>query len=481
MSLRPTYSFDDILITPRHSYIKSRSDIHLYTKLTDTISLKIPIISSPMDTVTEDAMAISMSMAGGLGIIHRFQSIESQVKMVNRVKRHLSYVIENPYTIKQTAKYTELVELCKSKQVSGIIVIDDESKFVGIVSKRDMDLYKLTTTTNTTTDTTQVKNIMTPKEKVQYVSEYNYDKIVEIYREHKVEKIPIINSNNELCGLVVFKNLMYFHNNKNIFSLDKNGKLLVGAAIGITGDFLERATKLIDAGVDILCVDVANGHNQVTLDTVRLLKEKFPNVPIMAGNVCTPEGYENLCLAGADCIRVGIGNGSICSTRLETGIGVCQFTALMDCAAMAKKYNVPMISDGGHCGKTGNKFKALAVGASCMILGKSLAGTTESPGKVMYKGGRRFKYYRGMASAMANLSKQERTGNLNVNTNFHVEGVEGEIEYKGSVQEQIVRICNGIRSGMSYLGVSSIESLHKTDIVFTKMTSSGVKETSTRI
>jgi IMP dehydrogenase len=274
---------------------------------------------------------------------------------------------------------------------------------------------------------------------------------------------------------------MYFNNNKHIASLDKNGQLLVGAAIGITGDYLQRATELVAAGVDILGVDVANGHNESTLTVIKKLKQMFPSVPIMAGNVCTAEGYESLCLAGADCIRVGIGNGSICSTRLETGIGICQFTALMDCSEMAKKYNVPMISDGGHCGKTGNKFKALAVGSSCMILGKSLAGTTESPGRVLYKGGKRYKYYRGMASAMANLSKQERTSTNSDTTNFHVEGVEGEVEYKGSVVDEIKRICNGIKSGMSYLGVDSISTLHKIDIVFTKMTSSGLKETSTRI
>lgn len=214
-------------------------------------------------------------------------------------------------------------------------------------------------------------------------------------------------------------------------------------------------------------------------DAIQTLKLTYPNIPVIAGNVCTPDGYEFLCKAGADCIRIGIGNGSICSTRLETGIGMCQFSAILECSHIAKKYNVPMLSDGGHTGKVGNKFKALAAGASCVHLGRSLAGTDESPGRVIFKKGRRFKYYRGMASTFANLSKQEKLGITS--GDFHVEGVEGEIEYKGSVKDELKRICNGIRSGMSYLGYTSISDLHSSPVRFTRISSSGLNETLTRI
>lgn len=474
MNIQTSLSFDDILICPRFSNVKSRKDISLKTLLSDKITLNIPIISSPMDTVTEDNMAIAMALSGGLGVVHRFQSIEAQAEMVKKVKRHLSYMIEQPYTIHANATINDLIDMHNKYNVSGIIVVDDSNKFVGIVSKKDVQIHQLTES-----KFTLVSDIMTPWHNVIYTSEYDYNTILELYKKHKIEKLPILNQDNTVKGLVVFKNLMYFHNNKNIASLDSNGQLVVGGAIGVT-DYLERGKALVEAGVDLLCIDVANGYNQMMADAIGILKKEFPNVTIMAGNVCTAEGYEFLCKAGADCIRVGIGNGSICSTRLQTGIGICQFSALLECSAMAKKYNVAMISDGGHTGKVGNKFKAIAVGCNAVLLGRSLAGTTESPGNVIYKSGKRFKYYRGMASAYANLSKQEKLGNK-INTNFHVEGVEGEIEYKGSVHDQLQQICNGMRSGMSYLGVYTIDELHKTDVVFNRITPSGFKETLTRV
>jgi IMP dehydrogenase len=470
--IRESYSFDDVLIEPRYSNIKSRSDISLKTRLSDKITLNIPIISSPMDTVTEDAMAIEMAMSGGLGIIHRFQSVESQTKMIKRVKRHLSNMIEKPYTINYKCT---LKDLLSKYDTSGIMVIDEDKKFVGIISKRDIEIYQIS---GGSMDVL-VKDIMTPLEKVRYVEKYDINEIMDIYKKYKVEKVPILASDNSILGLVVLKNLVYFYKNKDIAALDINGRLLVGGAIGIN-DYTDRADKLVSAGVDVLCIDTANGYNEMMYNAIIYLKEKFPNVTIMAGNVCTRDGFEFLCKAGADCIRVGIGNGSICTTRIQTGIGVCQFSALMECSVMAKKYNVTMISDGGHCGKVGNKFKALAVGSGCVLLGKSLAGTKESPGKVIYKSGKRFKYYRGMASMYANLSKEERTGG-DINKNFYVEGIEGEVEYKGNVIDELNRICNGMRSGMSYLGVKSISELHKTEVIFNKVSSSGLNETLTRL
>jgi IMP dehydrogenase len=420
-------------------------------------------------------MAIAMAMEGGLGIIHRFQSIENQVNMVKNVKRHLSYIIEKPYIINEN----ELLQVLIDKyNMSGIMVVDDNNKFVGIVSKKDIQINNLTSDQN---KIKLVKEIMTPFEKIIYTNKYDYDTILNLYKIHKIEKIPILNKDRTINGLVVLKNLIYFHNNKNLASIDSNGQLIVGAAIGVgITDYLERSAQLVEAGVNVLCIDVANGYNKMVEDTVITLKQKFPTITIMVGNVCTKEGFEYLCKAGADCIRVGIGNGSICTTRLQTGVGVCQFSALLECSEIAKKYDITMISDGGHCGKIGNKFKALAVGSRCIMLGKSLAGTSESPGNIIYKSGRRFKYYRGMASNYANLSKQEKLGGA-INTNFHVEGIEGQVEYKGSVTDEIKRICNGMRSGMSYLGVLTMDELHTIDIQFNKITSSGVNETGTRL
>jgi|UniRef100_A0A6C0AMA2 IMP dehydrogenase len=470
--IKETYSFDDILIEPRYSDIKSRADISLKTKLSDKITLNIPIISSPMDTVTEDSMAIEMAMSGGLGIIHRFQSLESQVSMIKMVKRHLSNMIERPYTIDYTCS---LEELLSKYNTSGIMVVDENKKFVGIVSKRDIEIHHVSGGLNSVL----VKDIMTPLERVKYVEKYDIIEIMDIYKKYKVEKVPVLDSDNSIIGLVVLKNLVYFYKNKDVASLDSNGRLLVGAAVGIN-DYMERSKELVKVGVDVLCIDIANGYNKMMYNAIVELKKEFPSVTIMAGNVCTKAGFEFLCKAGADCIRVNIGAGSICSTRIQTGIGVCQFSALMECSKVAKEYDVTMISDGGHCGKVGNKFKALAVGSGCVLLGKSLAGTKESPGNIIYKSGKRFKYYRGMASMYANLSKQERTGG-DLNKNFYVEGIEGEVEYKGNVIDELNRICNGMRSGMSYLGVRTISELHETEVVFNRVTSSGLNETLTRL
>lgn len=475
-----SYSFDDILLSPQFSNIRSRSDIVIKSKLTKDIFLNIPIISSPMDTVTESNMAIAMAIKGGLGIIHRFQNITDQVDMIKKVKREMSYVIDKPYTINENENLTKLVQLVESKKVSGILVVNNLNKFVGIVSKKDIDIYNLTKKHEY--GDIFVKDIMTKKESVKYIKEYNSEIILDIFKQYKIEKIPILDKDDFINGLVIFKNFMFFHKNKTTASLDKNGKLLVGASIGVNGDYVQRATELVKNGVDILCIDVANGYNSVVADTIKLLKHKFGELPIMVGNVCTEEGYEFLCKAGADCIRIGIGSGSICSTRLQTGVGVCQFTALLNCSKMAKKYNVPMISDGGHTGKTGNKFKALAIGASFVLLGRSLAGTTESPGQILYRNGKRTKYYRGMASAFANLSKKEKEGKGKEETqNFHIEGVEGEIEYKGSVNTVLDQLCNGIKSGMSYLGAPDIPTLHSKKIEYTLVTQNGYIESKTRI
>jgi IMP dehydrogenase len=299
--------------------------------------------------------------------------------------------------------------------------------------------------------------------------------------EHKIEKVPILDDNNKVKGIIIYNHLMNYKMNKNTYSFDKNNGLLVGAAVGIVGDYLERSKQLIDAGVDILCIDVANGYNKTVFSVVQELKELYPEMDLMVGNVCNPEGFEYLCQAGADCIRVGIGNGSICSTRLVTGVGSGQFTALMQCREISRKYNIGMISDGGHLGKDGNIAKAFVVGASAMILGKTLAATDESPGKIINRNNRRVKYYRGMASAMAMASKAE-ISNQEYNDNQNPEGVDMEIEIKGPVKNIVKRIESSIKSTMSYLGCKDTDTLRsiEKEILYYKQSSGVMSETSIR-
>lgn len=467
-----SYSFNDILISPNLSHCYSRKDIDLSTQLTNNIKLHIPIISSPMDTVTEDKMAIQMALKGGLGIIHRYQSIESQCNMVNNVKRHLGFILETPYTIYNNNTINDYIEFTKKYNVYSFIVLNKETnQVIGIITKRDYLINKCDSKS-------LISEIMTPIEKLIYVHEFNLDNIINLFKTYKIEKIPIIDNNNYLKGLVFFNNIIKIIESKEMSSIDINGKLLVGAAVGIRGDYLERTNALIESGIDILCIDVANGFNIYVKNAIQEIKSKY-NIPIMAGNVCNAEGYDFLCNSGADCIRVGVGNGSICSTRLNTGIGNCQFSSLLECAAISKKYNIPMISDGGHLGLDGNKFKALCAGANVVMLGKTLAGTTESPGNIVYKNGKRYKYYRGMASLHANLSKSEKIGEK-INAS-NIEGVEGEIEYKGTVNEILDRLVNNIKSGFSYVGCNNIQELHSTNLVYSVVSSNGVLESDTRI
>lgn len=470
-----SYSFNDILVNPLYSSCNSRKDISLETKLTKDIILKLPIISSPMDTVSESDMAIKMALKGGLSIIHRFQTIESQCKMIEKVKRHIGYVIEEPYTINENLNINDYYNYKNKYNVQCFIVLNDDNKVSGMITKRDVLINVLDNSKNL------VKDIMTTYDDLIYINKFNMEEVSESFKKNKIDKIPIIDQDRYLKGLVLLKNLT---ETNEISSLDTNKKLLVGGAIGIKGDYMERAERMIKQGVNILCLDTANGYNENVKKAIEIIKKKFPSMPLMVGNVCTAEGFEFLCKAGADCIRVGIGNGSICSTRLNTGIGNCQFSSLLECSVISKKYNIPMISDGGHLGLDGNKFKALSTGACCVMLGKTLAGTTESPGNIIFKNGKRYKYYRGMASNFANLSKNEKLGINNDENNSiltNIEGVEGEVEYKGTVNNVLDRLRNNLCSSMSYVGCNSIEELHKSHITYSIITNNGFNETKTRI
>jgi IMP dehydrogenase len=426
-----------------------------------------------MDTITESEMAIHMAINGGLGIVHRYNTIEQQVEMIRKVKRYLSFIIEKPYTICCLETVNKLLDRIKRDKVNSYIVVDINDKFIGMITKRDLSVHLISGKSNDTL----ISEIMN-QDIITVDEDISRDEAIKIMNQHKIEKLPVIVDGN-VNGLIIYKNLLEYEKNKDKYSLDKNGKLLVGAAVGIVDDYLDRAKALVDAGCDILCVDVANGYNIKVATVIKELKAL--GVDIMAGNVCNEKGFEFLCQAGADCVRVGIGNGSICSTRLVTGVGSGQFTSLMKCRQAARYYDIGMISDGGHLGKDGNISKAFVVGADAMMLGKTLAATDETPGNIIYRNNRRVKCYRGMASAMAMVSKAEMT-NKEYNGSQNPEGADIEVEIKGPVGEILHRIESSIKSTMSYIGCEYTEQLRKieNEIVYNRQSIGVMSETSIR-
>ena len=512
LSLGTSYCFDDVLMEPLFSNIQTRSSISLETNIATnnrSLILKTPLISSPMDTVTETQMAIKMALSGGLGIIHRFMSVEEQVIQVSKVKRFLQYIIRQPYRILPTNTYTQIESLVLQYGVSTFCVVSslENNEFLGILTKRDIEVMA---NADEPKNTIQVADYMTPYDNVCFQAVYSNTKQIEentdaLLRktkqqmlESRYEKMPILelestNQQPKLLGLVTLKNIRHWENNQSQACIDSTGALCVGAAIGITGDYLTRLDALVSANVDLICVDVANGYNENVYQAIRQIRILYPALVIMTGNVCNADGYEYLAdpILDIDCIRVGIGNGSICTTRLETGIGKGQFSAVIECfrTKIEKHLSAHIICDGGSLGKTGNKVKALAAGASAIMLGRTLASTEESPGHIIFRNGKRFKYIRGMASTMANISKQEKTESNNptkkLKLNVASEGVDGEQELSGSVVDLIEQINNGIKSGFSYLGSYNLEDVHekarKCEIKFNLVTSIGMSETGIRV
>ena len=522
--LGTSYCFDDVLMEPLYSDIQTRSQVSLETNIATnnrSLILKNPLISSPMDTVTETQMAIKMSLAGGLGIIHRFMPIEEQVSQVIKVKRFLQYIITEPYTIFPDSSLQDVEALIERYGVSTFCVVSAAQKFQGILTRRDIEAMRYTINNskdnnskdnNSKNNNSKVVDYMTRYESTNNTQEQNilikaiytnstqlafhYDDILIQAKEQMIknryEKIPILEKESHLLlGLVTLKNIRHWENNKSKACIDANGALCVGAAVGISGDSAERLDALVASQVDLICVDVANGYNEYTAQAIRRIRTKYPSLVIMAGNVCNAVGFEFLAdpSLDVDCIRVGIGNGSICTTRLETGIGKGQFSAVLEC--FQTKINNPalqahIICDGGSLGKTGNKVKALAAGSVAVMLGRTLASTEESPGQIIYRNGKRFKYIRGMASTMASLSNQEKSKKFKADlSSMTSEGVDGEQELTGSVLDLLEQIKGGLRSGMSYLGANSIKNLHKKaqqqKIKFNLVTSIGMTETGIRV
>jgi IMP dehydrogenase len=436
--------------------------------LSRNITLNIPIISANMDTVTESGMAIALAREGGIGIIHRFMTIEDQVDEILKVKRSESVMIEQPYTIKPDLTVAEAKKVMAEFSVSGLLV-EEGGKLLGIITRRDITFEK--------NNKLKVSELMT-KDVITAKAGINIDQAKEILHNKRIEKLPVVDDKKHIVGLITSKDILKMEQYPYA-SKDRKGRLLVGAAVGVKGDYLERTEALLEAGADIIVVDIAHGHSENAINTVHMIKKAFPDCELIAGNVATGEGSRDLIKAGVDAIKVGVGSGSICITRVVTGSGVPQLTAVIDSVKVARDYGIPIISDGG-IRNSGDITKALAAGASSVMIGSLFGGTDESPGKTLVKNGKKYKMYRGMASFYASLGRKYREAGPQVvdtdDLNDYVpEGVEAMVPYNGSVVEIIRQMAGGLRSGLSYCGAKTITEMQN-NAEFIKITSAGYIE-----
>ena len=466
-------SFDDALLIPRRSSIRSRKTVITKSRFTRRIWLSIPIASAAMDTVTESRMAIAMAREGGIGVIHRFMPAEKQAEEVLKVKRAENIVIEDPYTVDPEMRVGDAKRLMDRLRVSGLIVVDKERRVLGILTKRDV-LFE--------DDDRLVKDAMTPRsEMIVAKPGISMEEAEEIFRKYKVEKLPLVDEDDRLKGLITSIDLVKRKMYPNA-SRDSRGRLLAAAAIGVREESIRRADLLVKAGVDVIVIDVAHGHTEMVVNMVKRLRRTYGDeIEIVAGNVVTPEGVEDLASAGVDAVKVGIGPGSVCTTRIVAGVGVPQLTAIMMCSEKARELDIPIIADGG-IRYSGDIVKALAAGASTVMIGRLLAGTDESPGAIVVRNGRKYKIYRGMASLYAMLGREVREAGNEAEAlldaseySYYAEGVEAYVPYTGSVSEVIKQLVAGLRSGMSYLGARTLEELRE-NAVFIRITESGFRE-----
>ncbi|MDE6955645.1 MAG: IMP dehydrogenase [Oscillospiraceae bacterium] len=456
-------TFDDVLLIPAESNVLP-ADVDLHTRLTKKVTLNIPVMSAAMDTVTESRMAIALAREGGIGVIHKNMSIGQQAEQVDIVKRSENGVITNPYWLGPGHTLAEADELMAKFRISGVPICDG-GKLIGIITNRDMKFE---------TDMNQlIDNVMTRDHLVTGPEGTTLDEAREILRKHKIEKLPIVDDQFHLKGLITIKDIEKAQVYPNS-ARDEKGRLLAGAAIGVTADVLDRVAALVEAGADVLCLDSAHGHSRNILECVMRIKSLYPDVQLVAGNVATADGTRALIEAGADCVKIGIGPGSICTTRVVAGIGVPQVTAVFDAAQVAAEYDVPIIADGG-IKYSGDIAKAIAAGGNVVMLGSLLAGCEESPGDTEVYQGRQFKVYRGMGSlgAMSQGSK-DRYFQQN-NKKLVPEGVEGRVPYKGPVADTIYQMMGGLRAGMGYCGCATVDEL-RTRAQFTQITAAGLKE-----
>lgn len=457
-------TFDDVLLVPAESDVLP-ADVDLSTQLTRKIRLNVPVMSAAMDTVTEYRMAIAIAREGGIGVIHKNMPIDVQAEQVDMVKRSENGVITNPFSL--TAEHTlgDADALMAKFRISGVPIVDDDNRLIGIITNRDMKFEE--------DMSRRIRDVMTTDNLITGLEGTTLSEAKAILQRNRIEKLPIVDGNYKLKGLITIKDIekvmKYPHSAK-----DESGRLLCAAAIGATADVLDRAGALIAAGADALVLDSAHGHSANIMRSVSKVKEAFPDIQVIAGNIATAEAAEALIKAGADCVKVGIGPGSICTTRVVAGIGVPQITAILQCAEMADKYGVPCIADGG-IKYSGDIVKAIAAGGSVVMMGSMLAGCDEAPGEMEVYQGRQFKVYRGMGSlgAMAKGSK-DRYFQTN-NKKLVPEGVEGRVPYRGAASETVYQMMGGLRSGMGYCGAHNIQEL-RTKSKFVRITSAGLKE-----
>ena len=477
-ALKTGLTFDDVLLVPKYSEVRSRKDVSTRTNLTSTVEISVPIISANMDTVTEAEMAITIAREGGIGIIHRFMSLEDQVEQVSRVKRTESIVIENPYTLFESATIADVKNLMSEKNVGGILIVSKEGTLRGIVTSRDLRFADDSDLKVSELMTKRADLIVAPKKTTP-------EEAKEIMEKTKIEKLPLVDANDKLVGLITAKDIQKRKQYPNA-SKDEKGRLRVGAAIGVKGDFLERARKLHEVEVDALVLDIAHGHSLHALEAIRKIKKTLgPEVQLIAGNVATREGALDLIKAGADSVKVGVGSGSICITRIVTGSGVPQLTAISECSEAARDAGITLIADGG-IRNSGDITKALVAGADSVMIGSLLAGTDEAPGEIVYRGNFRYKVTRGMASISARKEQLARErilkqdhGDLNDQelelVDYVPEGVEAIVPYKGGAVSVIRQLAGGLRSGMSYCGAKTLIEL-RANGEFTRITDVGLKE-----
>jgi IMP dehydrogenase len=461
------YTFDDVLLVPAKSNVLPR-EVDVSTKLTRNIKLNIPLVSAAMDTVTESEMAIAIAREGGIGIIHKNMSIEKQASEVDKVKRSESGMILNPITLTPDRKVRNALEIMSTYRISGIPIVDSNGKLVGIVTNRDLRFEP--------DPDAEISRYMTNSNLITAPVGTTLEEAEKILQKYKIEKLPVVDKNGYLKGLITFKDIQKKKKYPNACK-DELGRLRVGAAVGIRSDTIERVEELKKVGVDVIVIDTAHGHSKGVIEMLKKIKKKFPELDVIAGNVATGEATLDLIKVGADAVKVGIGPGSICTTRVVTGVGVPQITAIMNCAEVAIKYKIPIIADGG-IKQTGDIAKAIAAGADSVMIGALFAGTEESPGeKVLYEG-RSYKVYRGMGSleAMKSGSAERYFQDVEEDIKKLVpEGIEGRVPYKGHLHDVVYQMIGGLRSAMGYCGARNIEEM-KLKTKFILMTNAGLRE-----
>ncbi|WP_457600067.1 IMP dehydrogenase [Hydrogenivirga sp.] len=465
--LKEGLTFDDVLLVPDYSEVLPH-EVDVSTYITRSIKLNIPIVSAAMDTVTEARLAIALAREGGMGIIHRNMPIKEQAREVEKVKKSESGMILNPVTVRPEATVREALEIMERYKISGVPVVDEEEKLVGILTNRDLRFIKPTDYDKPVSRFMTKENLITAEEGI------GLEEATDLLQRFKVEKLPIVDSEGRIKGLITIKDIVKRKKYPNACK-DEIGRLRVGAAVGTGEDALDRVAALVEAGVDLIVVDTAHGHSKRVLETVAKVKDRFPELQVVAGNVATAEGTRALIESGADAVKIGVGPGSICTTRIVAGVGVPQITAIMEAYSVAKEEGVPVIADGG-IRYSGDIVKALAAGANVVMLGNLLAGTEEAPGETIYYQGRAYKVYRGMGSlgAMVTRHSSDRYGQEKLEK-FVPEGIEGRVPYKGKLSDIIYQLVGGLRSGMGYTGCRTIEELHER-AKFVRITWAGYRE-----